>query len=277
MKKLLIASLTVAFFASAAFSFDTDSFSPQGAVASYTKTEYTIVSKFGSTYRSPAVKYVHTFDSTGLEKECTGYNARDVITDRATFTYDISRRLTLVALYDSQNNAIGKKTMEYTTDGRLKTESEYDGKENLTGRTIYDYAPAKVTESQYNGDGKLLRRIISTTNAQEKPLEVYTYYGNGALSQKELITYLENGALSQKEVYTSSGDLERKVVYRYDSDNMLSEIQTYDAENTLYERQIYKSDSHGNPTSVSTYSVAEKFGAITAELQEQTGIVYSYR
>ena len=126
MKKILL-FIAAAMVAASVSAYDTHSITPKGNISNYTKTNYTIVSKFGSTYRSVAVKYVHLYNNIGLETECTGYNAKDVMVDKVTYDYDAKYHLTSSTFYNAQNAIIWKTTNEYDTTGRITVENEYDG------------------------------------------------------------------------------------------------------------------------------------------------------
>ena len=75
MKKVLLSAL-IATAGFLAFAFDDSPFmKPNGEPKSYTQTEFTISTKFGDYYRTPAVKYKHTFNDAGLEIESAEYSA----------------------------------------------------------------------------------------------------------------------------------------------------------------------------------------------------------
>ena len=284
MKRILI-SVMAATMVAGAFAFDRASFTPAGSLSNYTKTDYNIVSKFGSTYRSVAVKYVHDYNAAGLETVCTGYNAKNALVDKITYEYNEKRLLVSSTFFDAQNTMIWKTTLEYDTSNRLTSESEFDKDNRLSGKTIYEYndkevskgKEAKVIESYYDGNGKLLVRAISTMNPAGKPAEICRYYGDGSLDRKEVYSYNDYGVLSQVEYVEPDGKIKTKIVYRYDaSKGYLTEIDTYNANSVLYQREIYKNDTKGNPTSVSVYFVSEKFGGTLNELQQQSAYTYTY-
>ena len=151
-----------------------------------------------------------------------------------------------------------------------KTIYEYNDKDVAKGKDV------KVTESYYNGDGKLLARPLSTKDKQGKITEADRYYGDGNLDQRMVYTYQDN-KLAQIEYIEIDGKAHSRCVYRYDTKGFLSEIQVYNSNNVLYQREIYKVDANGNPTTISTYAVSEKFGGTVSELQTQSGFSYTYR
>ena len=67
MKKILSGVLALV-LAGSAFALDSENFIPEGTVASYTKTEYAVSTKFGDYFRSVAAKHVHVF-ANGLKKD----------------------------------------------------------------------------------------------------------------------------------------------------------------------------------------------------------------
>ena len=67
MKKLLTFAFA-AIFGLSLFAADIFTYAPlKGAIKSYTKTEYSIASKFGNYFRTPSVKYLHTFNDKNQE------------------------------------------------------------------------------------------------------------------------------------------------------------------------------------------------------------------
>lgn len=283
MKKLLIAAAMVV-FVGLAFAFETEEFTPSGSLSKYTRTDYTIVSKFGTTYRSASVKFVHNFDAAGRETECLGYNSKDTLIDKITYSYKSDGKLEASVFTNAEGKKIWRTTVEYDASGRISSESEFDEDDKLSGKTIYEYndkdvakgKDVKVTESYYNGDGKLLARTISTKDKQGKITEADRYYGDGNLDQRMVYTYQDN-KLAQIEYIEIDGKTHSRCVYRYDTKGFLSEIQVYNSNNVLYQREIYKVDANGNPTTISTYAVSEKFGGTVSELQTQSGFSYTYR
>ncbi len=283
MKKLLIAAAMVA-LTGLAFAFDTEDFTLSGSLSKYTRTDYTIVSKFGTTYRSASVKYVHNFDTLGRETECLGYNSKDALVDKITYSYNSAGKLEGSLFANAEGKKLWSTKVEYDSSGRISSESEFDQEDKLAGKTIFEYndkdvakgKDTKVTESYYDGDGKLLTRTISTRDKQGKVTESCRYYGDGSLDQKDLYTYQDN-KLTQIEYVESDGKTHSRHVYRYDTKGFLSEIQVYNSNNVLYQREIYKPDAQGNPTTISVYAVSEKFGGTVSELQTQSGFTYTYR
>lgn len=273
MKKLVCA-LTLSILTFATFALDSENFVPTGRINSYTKTEYAVTTKFGDFFRSVSAKYVHVFDGSGLEVECSTYNAKDALTDKMTYTYDTSRNRTSQVLTDAAGNTQWKMSFEYLADGKIKALSEYDASGTLVGKTIYKYDALNVTDSYYDGNGALLSRTITTNDSEGRPLIVCEYDADGSLDEKIQYTYLDNGKLSAIEIFNSSGVKTSKLAYRYDASNYVSEVQTYTASGTLIQRDIYKVDAKGNPTKINVYAVAEKFGSTVNELQSITEYAY---
>ncbi|MCH5294295.1 MAG: hypothetical protein J1F14_00115 [Treponema sp.] len=273
MKKTILA-LVVASMAISAFAHDSEKLLIKGRITSFTKTEYTVTTKFGDFFRSVSAKYVHVFDESGLETETSTYNGKDVLVDKMTYSYDSNRNLTSEILTDAGGNIICKIELEYLADGKVKTESEYDAKGNLTGKTIYKYDGKTVTESYYSGDGDLLSRTICTVDAENRPITMRSYDGDGRATESRSYTYLDNGSISQIENFNEYNARTARIVYRYDASGNISEIQTYNSLGILQQRDIYKVDAKGNPTKINVYLVAEKFGSTVNELQAITEYAY---
>jgi hypothetical protein len=273
MKKI-VSIMLASTLALSTFAFDTEEFTPVGNVSSYTKTEYSVTTKFGDYFRMVNAKYVHVYDGSGLEIETSTYNSKDALVDKVTYTYDTSRNLTSCVCSDSAGNTVVKTTLEYYADGKIKAESEYDANGNITGKIIYKYEGQKTTESYYDSEGALISSNIATVNADNKPVEKYCYYGDGKLEKRIVYTYLENGKISFTETFDNTDKKIRKEQWRYDVNGGIAEIQATDAAGTLVQRDIYKCDAKGNPLKINMYTVAEKFGSTVNELQSITEYAY---
>ena len=177
-----------AFFAVAvlsAFSAFADNFStgftPAGNVTSYTKTNYSVTSKFGEYFRSVSEKEVHNF-SNGQETEYSLLNAKDELITKTTYTYN-AKKLASMAYFDAESEAELKTEYEYGVDSKIKsyTVTESDSG-NLSSKTIYKYEGKKVTENHYDKDGKLYMRVIQTLNDDGIPVQETEYNGDGTFS-----------------------------------------------------------------------------------------------
>src|SRR5574344_1024507 len=195
MKRIVLTAL-IALVAGSAFAFDSAIFTPDGKISSCTKTDYSISTKFGDTFRTPKTKFVHTFDATGLETETSEYTTKDVLIDKIAYQYDASRNLVSTTFYDA-NNALVWKTLMVYENGRVKEESEFDRDNNLTSKTIYKYDGNKADETYYDASGKLLSKTITIYNAQNKIAEENEYLDDGSLDQKTVYTYTDKGTISQ--------------------------------------------------------------------------------
>ena len=276
MKKTLLCA-AIAFAACFAFSLDTANFVPNGDVSSYTKTDYSVTSKFGQYYRSVTSRHVHEYNDQGLKVSTSEYSVKDVLLDKIDYQYDDSGKLSSLEFYGPSGTVVWKTAYEYDAEGALKSESEYDAEGTLVGKTIYEYASGKTTESYYNGYGSLLERTFTLRDEDGKTTGVDRYYGDGTLENREVYTYLDDGRLSKVEYLDALDNLNERKVYVYDATtSFLSEIQTFNASGVVLERQQYKNDEKGNPTRVNVWKVFFKFGTTVNELQSITEYSYKY-
>ena len=100
MKKLVLYA-SMALMAAGAFAFDSDPLDLQGNVESYTKTEYSVASKFGDYFRTVSAKYVHTYED-GLRKEIASYTSKDELVDKTAFAYNPGPTLATMTCFDSE-------------------------------------------------------------------------------------------------------------------------------------------------------------------------------
>lgn len=273
MKKIILTAAALLITAGS-FALDSESLKVQGDFSSYTKTEYSVTSKFGDYFRTPAAKHVHVYNSTGLETEVSSYNAKEILVDKVNYSYDISRNLISEVYTDANANVTSKIEYTYQADGKLKDSTTYDAAGVLTGKIIMKYTDKESTEAVYDGEGALLGKVICVSDDSGNPLVIYNYCADGSLISKEVRSYLENGKVYQVEGFNANGDLTGKTVYVYDETATLKEIQNYDGKSMIQERIIYKMDNDGNPVKITSYSVGMKFGAIANELQNIVEYVY---
>ena len=270
-----------AFFAIAvlsAFSAFADNFStgftPAGNVSSYTKTNYSVTSKFGEYFRSVSEKEIHKFNK-GLETEFSLLNAKDELITKTTYVYD-AKKLEGFTYSDIASSAELKTEYEYGVDSEIKsyTVTESDSG-NLSSKTIYKYEGKKVTQSNYDKDGKLYMRIIQTLDDDGIPVQETEYNGDGTFSLSRSYSFTESKKISAIETFDEEGNCTNKVAFRYDANDFLTEIQVYE-NGKIKERRIYKNDALGNPVRISYYDVAEKFGTTVNELSRIEDFSYTY-
>lgn len=272
--KNIITTILLASISFSLFAYDQLHFTPTGKFSSFTKTDYSVTSKFGDYFRSVDSKDVHIFDETGLKIETLTYNSKDELSCKIAYKYDTSRNHTSTIFTDATGNIQWTTQIEYQEEGFVKSESEFDADNNLISKSMFKYENSKVTENLYDGEGNLLARTISTVNIDNLPIEVYQYYGDGSLLYHKVYTYLDNNKISSIEDYNENDQLFTKSVFRYDASNFLTEVQIYNSKNILAQRKIFKNDAKGNATRISIYSISDKFGTTVNELQSITEYAY---
>lgn len=276
MKKLLTAACALSTFFSA-FAFDSETVVPAGTVKSYTKTNYTISSKFGTFYRTPETKYVHTYNNAGLEAERTETTGTDVLTDRMTFQYDMSNLLLSTTLFNADGVQTQQTAYTYDSDDRIST-IEVTSKDGiLISKTVFKIADGREDKSDYDGEGALVKKTISVFADDGKPTEIFSYNGNGSLAEKETYSYDVSRNLTEITYFDANEKKVKRESYRYKSgESTASEIQVFDSADTLLERRILTYDEKGNITKISTYTVSQKFGETVTELSDIVEYSFQY-
>lgn len=277
MKKI-ITIIAAAFIAFNAFAADDETFKPVGSISSYTQAEFNITTKFGDYYRTASSKFLHILNpKTGLEIEINEYTSKDSLISKVTYDYDTSLNLIATNLYNENNELVVKTEISYTDDGNKKEESDYDNEGNLTERTIYKYEDGKVDKSYYTAQGKLLEKNITVYNGDQIS-EIFSYADDGSLTEREVYSYTDDGKILAIENYDYNNEYAGKKAWRYNDKGQLLEQQYYNAANVLTGRDVYtyKNDVNGNPSRISRYNVAEKFGTTVNELYFVTDYSYKY-
>ena len=93
MKKILAftlaASLSLSLFAADIFKYAPIT----GSVKAYTETDYSIATRFGTLYRTPSTKILHTFDSNGKETSSSELTPKDAVINTISSNYDSAGNL----------------------------------------------------------------------------------------------------------------------------------------------------------------------------------------
>lgn len=276
MKKLILA-VSFAFSGLALSAYDiVSATAPKGFVRSVTRTDYTVVSKFGEYFRTPEVKFVDVYNAAGLRTESSELTARGVLVNKIRNEYDAAGVLQSQTGFDGDGAQIWKNVITYANG--LKTDSSEYGKDGaLRGKTVYAYSGSSLTEeTSYDADGKIVWKIVYQYNAG-RPEAENEYFGDGSLDERRVFSYTPEGRRGDISYYDAGGALTRKDVFRYGADGSLGEITTYGSDGkTVTERLLIKYDAAGNISRTTTYHVAVKFGSVMNEMTEMTEISCQY-
>ena len=276
MKKLLTLAVAATFSLSL-FAADIFTYAPiTGSVKSYTETDFSIASRFGTLYRTPSTKITHAFDENGKEIASSELTPKDAVINTISSTYDTAGNLAEQVCTSADGEIVWKNTFAYK-NGLKVDSSEYDRKGNLRARTIFTYDNNLLSdESSYDGEGALIWKTIYKYDDNNRIASVNEYNPDGTLSEKETYTYTESGAIDtiiKTDAYTAK---ENQLVFRYGANGVLNEITTYDSAKQVLKRTLLKYDDKGNVNKVSVYDVAEKFGTTVNELVEMSEYAYEY-
>lgn len=272
MAFLLAAGLSVSLFATDIFKYVPIKGNPKN----YVKTEYTIASKFGNYFRTPSIKYLHTFNADGQEIESSELTPRDIPLNKITSTYDENNNLIEQTCLSSDGELIWKNIITYK-NGLKVDSSEYNSKGTLKAKSIYTYeGNLLVDETGYDGEGALVWKTVYKYNAAGKIESSSDYNYDGVLDAAKVYAYSEEGLLDTITEFDGFSTATVKRVFRYDDNKLLSEITSYGKENQIIMRVLLKYDSANNVNKVSEYTIANKFGTTVNELTGMSEFVYEY-
>lgn len=276
MKKI-ISIVCAAVIGTVAFAYDVAANMPlKGSAKAMTRTDFTVISKFGDYYRTPIGKTAYKYDSFGRQSESVEFTARDVFVNKVVSVYDGAGLLTEQVCYDEENNKLWRSVIEYK-DGMKADVSEFGKDGALKGKMMYAYADGKLKEeTYYNGDGALLWKIFYKYNAKDQLEEEMEYFGDGTLNEQRVFAYNDAGKTDTIFTYNERGIMRSKDVFRYASDGSLSEVTTYGSDNRPEIRRIVKCDTAGNIAKLTTYFVARKFGDTVNEMTAMSEFSYIY-
>ena len=303
MKKLLAfaltAGLTISLFAADIFKY----VPVTGKVKAYTETEFSIASRFGTLYRTPSSKVLHTFDSNGKETTSSELTPKDAVINKIAnlqlevFDKNEHKEMSLEEfraaegknpprLYGSGMLVLNTPwkleeetfaVIEYLKNGLKIDSSEFDRKGTLCARTIYTYENNLLTdESSYDGEGALFWKIIYKYDDRNRTASVNEYNPYGTLSEQIVYNYTDSGAIDSIAKRDAFTEKQTSMVFRYGTNGVLNEITTYNSDKQVIKRTLLKYDDKGNVNKVSEYDVAEKFGTTVNDLVAMSEFSFDY-
>ena len=103
-----------------------------------TRTDYSIISKFGEYYRTPSSKFIYLYDETGKQTENSELTVRDVLVNKVVNSYDSEGKVSERKAYDSEGLQLWNSVLSYK-DGLLCDETQYARDGNLKNLHIYRF------------------------------------------------------------------------------------------------------------------------------------------
>jgi len=280
MKKI-ISAVCAAFLSLSVFGGDfaniMDYVPLKDGVKSYTKTEYSIATKFGDYFKTSKDKEVHTLDAAGNDIDITVISPRGDTVYTVKTTFDSMGNSLLQLGLDGKGETMWKT--EYVYKKGAKTEAnDFDASGKLNSKTIYKYENDQmVDETCYNGKGALVWKTIYKYDEAGRISNVCEYHADGTLDAETVYAYKEDGKLESLTVTDSEDTVQN--VFRYSAAGQLTEITTYkvrETGNKLTDRKIIKYDDKGCVTKVSDYVVSDKFGGTVNELVDMAEYTYTF-
>ena len=143
---------------------------------------------------------------------------------KTTYSYNDDGNISEV-INSRRGYAIGSKKYEYNTSGRLSSITHFDMNGDLekTITTLYDDTSGRKTKIITDKSKKLIRRIETRNNSQNKKIIQATFDSKSRLTQKKTIGYNQNGYLHRIHDYdmlkpseTNGPILINIITYEYD-------------------------------------------------------------
>lgn len=248
-------------------------FNIAGGALNCIQTSYNVVSRFGDYYRSVNEQTTYTLSSSLLRStESSGVDGN--VSNAYTFEYNGEGELKSMTATAGEG---GNIELEYDGEGRLLSVTVTDAADgDIESKVIYSYRDNVRTVSCYDSDGALTMRAIQTLDGEGGPVQEETVYnGDGTFNLKRVYTYTRQNDLSDIEWFDEAGTAFKRLSFVYDDNNFISEVRVF-LDGEVTERHIYKTDSNGNPTRISFYTVSEKFGGLYNELYHMEEFTYDY-
>ena len=282
MKKLL-AAITAGLLGFSLSAFDVFSYVPLNEeITGYTKTEYSIETKFGEYFKTVSKKIEHKIDASGNDVESIGYTARGVPENKIQTVFDSVGNVMKQRCFDTKSGEdILLWTSEHIYKKGIKTESnDYDADGELKGKTKYKFDNDLLTEeTNYKGNGVLFSKIVYKYDEEKRIVKETRYLSNGSLDEESSFEYKEDGKIDTI-TFTDSILGTIKKIFRYSDKGLVTEVTTYkvvsDSANIVTERLVLKYDAQNQISKISNYLVSEKFGTTVNELNYMADYTYSY-
>jgi hypothetical protein len=175
--------------------------------------------------------YVYNHDKKILREESMFFEKGILISDEAKdYVYDSLGRIS--GTYSTIKGQVKfKELFDYNAQNLLKSKSIFDNN-RMTDSILYEY----------DGSGKLLRKVFHGPNEEEPDIEAYFYQNNDLIK----ITYEEKGVLrdEEKNFYNSKGILFRNIKTHYDkklngneSSGYITDISYYNDKDLISEER----------------------------------------
>ncbi|MDP2895089.1 MAG: hypothetical protein Q8Q12_00850, partial [bacterium] len=138
-------------------------------------------------------RHVYRHDSKGRPTESLAYDSEGQLTAKGEYRHDAKKNAVECVFRDEKGLQKNRRLDVQDAKGRRIRTEWYDADNTLKWRTLISYNPndAKIEETScdYNPDGSLDRKTVSTYDARRRILSEATYAAAGSLLERFEYTY----------------------------------------------------------------------------------------
>lgn len=193
---------------------------------------------------SPTGKFqfanLYTYDNEGREQTMKNYNAEGLLFIKAEYDYDSRGNLIKETTKDADEISINIAKWKYDSNNNAIQEETYDADMILTRKTMFVYDSSNnMIEERIQHYGMKLRNTYRYNN-MGRVEEECNYNGDGQIDKKVVTTYDEKGTISEEQYYAGDGLKQKVVKYNnvYDSSgNLLSRTMVDNGKEIVIERR----------------------------------------
>lgn len=190
------------------------------------------------------LKYQYIYGNNRNTLEIIGYNSKGSIIGKIIYTYN--ERGQNDRIKDVHENKTYAN--EYDDDDNLTYQAIYNAAGEMISsyKSIYDAKGNMIEEIDFDGRGRLQRRVKYKYNEKGQKTESITYNNTDAIVEESYIIYDNNGNAIKTTEYKLSGNSRDCTVYTFTYDTKGRVIEEYVYIGDHREKFVFSYDSHNN-------------------------------
>jgi len=193
-------------------------------------------------------KWIYKWDNRGNLITYALYDDQDQLIGKRTYCYDDSDQVTKRRIWDVNNTDLSGHVHSYKNEGRLIEKTTYRANGILFSKIHYFYSKNKnesklVKKTRYKKNGVLSSKSYYTYSNNKKHVRVVDKHGY--LDYKKIITYNENGDILLEQSFNESLKQTSRHEYDYDDQGRLTEHRLYHSDKLFWvEKYTYNPENN---------------------------------
>lgn len=186
---------------------------------------FLVILLFTSSIYSQSKKEKKAIKTYGI-KAITEYvtetvNGKEITRKDSYKTFDKNANVTYSEEYFKDGKLKHKETNKLDSKGNILEESVYDAAESRALKIYkkvykYDSEENKIEESEFDENGKLMKKTENTYNSSNEKVSETEYNSEGKINKKTSYTYDSKGLRATKTETDSNNQVISKRLYKYE-------------------------------------------------------------